>query len=92
MAFGDVLLVAEDCDIASYEAVCDTPAAVDVGSFHDDCVFDLCIEHGDVVSDACVGADVGVGAYVAVVSDDGRTSDCCAAVNGSVVPYGDIVC
>ena len=64
MAFLDVMFVAEDFDVSPDEAVGDAPAAVDVCAFHDDGVLYLGVPDGGVVSYACVGVDVGVGAYV----------------------------
>jgi len=67
VALGDVLLVAEDSDSSSYEAVGDSSPAVYVGALQDDGVLYLGVSDG-VVSDARVGADVFVGAYQAVIT------------------------
>ena len=64
MSSGDVLLVSEDLDFPSYQAANDAPAAVDICAFHDDGVLYLCVLDGGVVSDACLGTDVGVGPMV----------------------------
>lgn len=71
MSLGDVLLVAEDPDPSSYEAVGDAASAVYVGALHDDGVLYLGVSDGGVVSDARVGADEGVGADLAAVAEDG---------------------
>ena len=75
MAFWDVLFVTQDLDVSPDEAVDDAPPAVYVGSFHDYAVLDLGIGDADVVSDACVGSNVGVWAYLAVLADYDWSTD-----------------
>jgi len=53
----------------------------------DDGVLYLGVSDSGVVSDARVGADVGVGAYGAVVSDDGGASDGGPSVDDSAPAY-----
>jgi len=73
VALRDVLLVAEDPDSSSYEAVGHAASAVYVCAFHYDAVHHLGVGDGGVVSYACVGADVGVGANLEVVACARRT-------------------
>jgi hypothetical protein len=69
VSFGEVLFVAEDCYVLADEAVCDSFPAVDECAAHNDGVLYLRVSDGGVVSDACVGAYVGVWAYLAVLAD-----------------------
>ena len=69
MASWEVVFVVEDGNVPAYEAVRDSPATVYMGALHDDGVLYLRVSDGGVVSDACVGAYVGVWAYLAVLAD-----------------------
>ena len=92
MAFEDILLVAEDLDFPSDEAVDNAPAAVGLCAVHDYAVLYLGVQDGGVVTDARVGADYGVWANVTVVSNDGGASYGCSAVDGGAAADGDVVC
>jgi hypothetical protein len=62
-----------------------------VGSFHDDCVLYLRVPDDYVVSDAGVGAYIGVWTYFAVVADDSLSSYCGPAVDDCALTYADYV-
>ena len=81
MAFWDVLFVAQDLDVSPDEAVCDALSAVDECAAHNDGVLDLGVSDGGVVSDACVGAYVGVWSYLAAVAYDDWSADRGSAVD-----------
>ena len=87
MTLWDVLLVSEDLDFPSDEAVGDTFSAVYVCAFHDYAVLDLGVSDCAVVSDAGVGVDVGVRADGAAVADDGWPSGCRPAVDDRPPSY-----
>ena len=62
-----------------------------MGSVHDYAVLDLGVGDADVVSDACVGAYVGVGAYLAVLTDHDRPADRGSAVDYCAFADSDVV-
>ena len=81
----------EDGDVSPYEAVRDPSSTVYVVTLHDDSVLYLSVPDGSVVSDARVGADESVGAYLAVVSYYDGASYCCAAVDDGAFSYRHVV-
>ncbi len=81
MASWEVVFVVKDGNVLTYEAVRDPSPAVYVGALHYDGVLYLGVLDGGVVSDARVGADEGVGADLAVVSDYDGASYRCSAVD-----------
>ena len=91
MASGDVLFVSEYLDFPSYQAINDALAAVDSGAAHDDAVLDLGVSDADVVSDARVWSDVGVGSYLAAVAYDHGSPDGGVAVDYGALSYPDAV-
>ena len=91
MAFGYVLGGVHDLDVLSYYAVGYPFAAVDVGSVHDDGVLDLGVGDADVVSDAGVGAYVGVWSYLAVLADYDWSAYCGSAVDYCAFADSDVV-
>ena len=82
MALREAQVGAQYLHLSADEAVGYPFAAVDVGSVHDDGVLDLGVGYADVVSDAGVGAYVGVWAYLAVLADYDWSAD-----RGSAVDY-----
>ena len=91
MASGDVFFRAEDLYVSSDEAVCDAFPAVDECATHNDGVLYLRVSDGGVVSDACVGSDVGVGAYLAVLTDHDWSADRGSAVDYCAFADSDVV-
>jgi len=84
-------------DVSFDEVVGDASSAVYVGTFHDYAIFYLSVSNGYIDANTCERPDAGVGAYLAVVSDDGRASDGIPAVehqcfifSGSIYPLAVI--
>jgi len=65
---------------------------VDVGALHYDAILYLGVPESDVVSDACIWPDVGVGADVTMVADDGGSSYGGPAVDDGASAYSGVVC
>jgi len=76
--------VVEDGDVLAYEV---SVILLPQSRGFEDGVLYLSVSDGGLVSDARVGADVGVGAYGAVVSDDGGASDGGPSVDDSAPAY-----
>ena len=62
-----------------------------MGSVHDYAVLDLGVDDFDMVSDAGVGAYVGVWAYLAVLTDYDWSADCGSAVDYCAFADSDVV-
>ena len=92
VAFWEVLFGAEDLDVPSHEAVGDSSAAVDVCAFHEDAILYLGVPESDIVYDACIWPDVGVGANVIMFADDSGSSDGKPAMDDGASACSNVVC